>query len=114
MTTEQEELKARMLKEAEAVIERMLADKRPAGENSLSELERLVVKGGQAFEERVIQMLVEEESEVESQPVCESCGVGMRSRGQRKRAVVTEGGEVRVERRYYVCPRCGGKIFPPG
>lgn len=117
MPSEQDELKAlkaRLLQEAETVIEAMLAGKRPAGQNSLRDLERIVVRGGQSFEERVLQALVDEESEVEGQPVCEECGVGMRSRGKRERAVVTEGGEVQVERRYYVCPKCGRKTFPPG
>jgi uncharacterized protein with PIN domain len=114
MPSEQEELKARLMKEAEEVIEALLAGKRAAGENSLSDIERLALRGGRSFEERVTQALAEEESGKEGQPVCEECGVGMRSLGRRRRSIVTESGEARIERRYYVCPRCGKKAFPPG
>ena len=114
MSSEQEEVKARMMKEAERVIEEILAGKKPAGQNSLSEIERLAIHGGRAFEEMVTQALAEEESEAEEQPVCETCRVGMRSVGRRKRSVVTEAGEVRIERSYYVCPKCGRRTFSPG
>jgi hypothetical protein len=114
MPSEREELKTRLLKEAEEVIEAMLAGKKPAGQNSLSDIERLALRGGRSFEERVTQALAEEEGSKEDQPVCEDCGVGMRSLGRRKRSIVTESGEASIERRYYVCPKCGKKTFPPG
>jgi tRNA(Ile2) C34 agmatinyltransferase TiaS len=112
MCTDQE-LEAGLKKQAEAIIERVLTHKKAAGENSLEELERLAVEAGRGFQERVLGMLVEEESKVETEPVCKRCGRRMQSRGKRKRYLVTEAGEIQLERRSYVCLGCGGRVFPP-
>ncbi len=108
------ELEKQLKQEADGVIKQILANKKPAGQNSLKDLERIAVRAGQGFEERVMQYLAQAESEAAPEPVCEECGRRMRSRGKRRRDVVTQAGEVRVARGYYVCPRCGKKAFPPG
>ena len=41
------------------------------------------------------------------------CGTRRRDRGVRKRRVDTTVGTVTVRRTYYICPQCGGGIFPP-
>jgi ribosomal protein S27AE len=52
---------------------------------------------------------------VEARPRCARCGVVLRAQGQEERGVVTQGGvEVRLERSYATCPRCGDRSFPPG
>jgi len=109
-----EELKEQLKKRADVLIETMLASKKPAGQNSLQDLEKLAIKAGQGFEEQVLRFLAEEESQAAEEPVCEDCRRRMRSRGKRKRHIVTEAGEVEIERRYYTCPGCGKRIFPPG
>jgi uncharacterized protein with PIN domain len=108
------ELEERLKKQAEEVIKRILADRKPAGENSLRDIEQMAIRAGQGFREQVLHYLAEEESQAREEPVCETCGRRMKSRGRRKRDVVTEAGEMILERRYYVCPRCGKKAFPPG
>lgn len=51
----------------------------------------------------------------EERPRCERCGSKLQARGQSGREVVTQGGvEVRLERSYATCPRCGDGSFPPG
>lgn len=48
-------------------------------------------------------------------PVCEQCGHPLQGRGQRKRALQTQGGqEVTLQREYLTCSHCGNGIFPPG
>jgi uncharacterized protein with PIN domain len=113
MPSGKEGLRAQLLKEAEAAIDRMLASKKPAGTSSLSDIERLAMGVGQAVERSVAQILTAGESAAEKPPVCERCGGAMRSRGRRERRVVTEAGEVTLRRRYYVCPGCGKTVFPP-
>jgi len=108
------ELKEQLKKRADALIEAMVASKKPAGQNSLQDLERLAIKAGQGFEEQVLHFLAQEESQVAEEPVCEDCRRRMRSRGKRKRHIVTEAGELAIDRRYYVCPECGKRFFPPG
>ena len=40
------------------------------------------------------------------------CGTQRRDRGVRQRQVDTTVGPVTVKRIYYICPQCGGGIFP--
>jgi ribosomal protein S27AE len=48
-------------------------------------------------------------------PRCTSCGAVLHARGASDRTVLTQGGaEVRLERSYATCPRCGDGSFPPG
>ncbi len=111
----QDELKARLLAEAEKAIDEMLAEKPAAGSMSLADIERLVLKSGAQFETGVLKALGYEESEVESsrEQICERCGSRMRRRGRSGRQVKTEAGATHLERTYYVCPGCGASFFPP-
>ena len=48
-------------------------------------------------------------------PRCPECGAGLRARVQAERHLQTHGGqEIKLVRRYGVCPACGAGIFPPG
>ncbi len=111
-----DELKARLLAEAEKAIDEMLAEKPAAGTMSLGDIERLVLKSGAQFEASVLKEIGQEESEVESshEQICERCGSRMQRRGKSGRQVRTEVGATHLERTYYVCPGCGASLFPPG
>ena len=51
----------------------------------------------------------------EERPRCERCGAVLQAQGPSERRLVTQGGvEVRLERSYAACPRCGDGSFPPG
>ena len=46
---------------------------------------------------------------------CPTCGEPMESRGERDRTVTIRGNrQVRLRRRYAVCPACRAGLFPPG
>ncbi len=111
----QDELKARLLAEAEKAIDEMLAEKPAAGSLSLADIERLALKSGAHFEAGILKELGQEESEVESRHdlICERCGGRMQRRGKSERQVKTEAGTTHLERGYYVCPGCGASLFPP-
>ena len=48
-------------------------------------------------------------------PVCPKCQQKLRPKGKKKREIQTrDGGSVKIEREYGVCPECGAGIFPPG
>lgn len=96
------------------MIRRVLTTRKPAGDNSLRDIEKLALEAGEGFRAKVLRYLAEEESHGKEESMCEECGRRMNSRGRQKRDVATEAGEVRLERGYYVCPKCGKKIFPPG
>jgi hypothetical protein len=110
-----DKLRARLLAEAEKVIDRLVAEKPAANPIGLDEIEALTLKSGQQFQASVLKELAQEGSEAQSADgqVCERCGSRMQRRGIHRRQVVTEAGDMTVERPYYVCPGCGASLFPP-
>jgi hypothetical protein len=111
-----EELKAHLMAEAEKAIETLLARKPKAEDITLSDIERLAVQGGTNFREAVLASLVSESSAAgtAAEHTCPHCGQTMHYKGRRAKDVVTEAGEVRVERDYYYCAHCRRGVFPPG
>ena len=111
-----EELKAQLMAQAAALIDEMLVRKPEAKGITLSEMEQVAIRGGQDFREAVLKGLVEEssQSEIREAVVCPECGQGMHYKGKRGKDVVTEAGEIHVERDYYYCPHCQCGLFPPG
>jgi hypothetical protein len=105
-----EEMKARLLAEAERAIDEMLAEKPAADQIRLDEIEALAVRSGQHMQAGVLRELAQEGQAAPGavEQVCERCGSRM------QRQVMTEAGAVTVDRPYYVCPGCGAGFFPPG
>ncbi len=111
------ELKARLMGEAELIIERLLKECDPAGEISLSDIEEGVLGAGRQLQAGLTEALVEAAAAEEKgavAPRCPVCGGKMRHQGYRKRRVVTKTGEVTMWRAYYRCEPCGTGVFPPG
>src|SRR5713101_6741557 len=111
-----EELRARLLNEAEKAIDKVLADRPAADKITLRDIERLAVRAGAELSAGVQQALGVEGSQGQSgqEQRCEKCGALMQRRGQHARQVVTEAGNSRLERAYYVCAGCGHSFFPLG
>lgn len=114
MSTQAQELKARMMAEAEEVVERLLAGVSERGQLALSDIEGLAREAGQEVMEQFTRALTEAEAKREEKGGCPVCGGELRYQGQKERTVVTETGEVRLRRAYYYCPRCRKGVFPPG
>ena len=111
----EEELRARLLAEAEAAIDKVLAERPAADKMTLRDIERLAVQAGIALSAEIQQALGDEGSQAHSQGAvnCPACGRRMQRRGQQARRVVTEAGRSQWERVYCVCPSCGYSFFPP-
>ena len=115
MSDPKAELKARLLAEAEAAIEEMLAEATAPADASLADIERSARTAGQRIEQAIAAELAGAgAAELPAWPNCPSCGQKLKNKGRRKRRIVTESGEVEVERTYYHCATCGQGIFPPG
>jgi uncharacterized protein with PIN domain len=116
MTRSQEELKRELMAKAEAVIDELLAKRKDPREATLSDIERAVLVAGQRLEQELTASLVEESAaQVEGEwPRCLECGERMKAKGKRTKRLVTEKGEVRLEREYYYCGACRKGVFPPG
>lgn len=111
-----EELKVHLMAQAEAMIDELLARKPQAEEITLSDIEQLAISSGQDFRDAVLKSLTEESSQSETRETrhCSECQRVMHYKGKRGRYVVTEAGEIYVERDYYYCPHCQRGLFPPG
>ncbi len=108
-------LKARMMREMEALIDQMLAAKKPADQIMLSEIVQAAIEIGNQFREVVAEELAND-SQLETSviPHCPRCGEQMTFKGYRKRQVETEAGGMELKRAYYTCAGCRQGIFPPG
>lgn len=113
MRPNDKELKAQMMAAAEGVIERLLAETKEKEELSLSDIERLVRRAGQDVMGELTGTLANAEAQSRESRICPECGRKMRYKGRKKRELVTETGEVSVERGYYYCPTCREGFFPP-
>lgn len=114
--SETEDLKARLMSEFEATIAKMLAERPASDQITLSDMERLVSQAGREIQARVLQRLIDAEQpkEATERPLCGRCQQPMVYKGQQRRRVVTEVGEVEMERAYYYCATCREGLFPPG
>jgi DNA-directed RNA polymerase subunit RPC12/RpoP len=112
----EDKLKARLMAEVEAEIEKLLAEAGDRGSVTLSEIEWVVGEAGGRIEQRLMERLVEEAAREQGQARvrCPECGRKLRYKGQKERWVATTSGEVKVERGYFYCEACGKGVFPPG
>ena len=113
MALDSKDLKARMMAEAEAAIDRLLAEGRRQDELVLSDIERLVRRAGDRIVEQLTAEIVREEEPNEEDRICPDCGRRMRYKGHKERSLVTETGELHLERAYYYCQSCRKGVFPP-
>jgi hypothetical protein len=97
-----DELKAKLMTQAEAVIDEILAKKKPVEQMSLRDIVALALESGQQLEEAVLKTLSNEQPDTASSAVvCAQCGGRLHAKGKRGRDVVTAAGELRFEREYY-------------
>jgi len=113
MAHKDEELKAQMMAQAEAAIEALLAEREKKGELDLSDIEQLAREAGQRVMEELTVDLAKAEAATEEETKCPECGQELLYKGESARTLVTETGEVRLERGYYYCPTCRKGVFPP-
>lgn len=111
MSKKKDELKAKLLAEAEAALEQMLSDKRMGKQMTITEIEDVIGEMEQDFRQRVLGEVIGEQ---EGQAVrCAECGGKLRNKGKHSKGLVTLRGETKLERNYYQCEDCGKGIFPP-
>ncbi|HEY6074609.1 MAG TPA: hypothetical protein VIV15_14785 [Anaerolineales bacterium] len=109
------DLKARLRAATDAAIAKVLAERKLPAEASLADIERVALEAGQAIEQAIAAALAQESaSALPEWPNCPQCGQKMKHKGKRSRRIVTEAGEVEVERPYYYCATCHQGFFPPG
>lgn len=112
MSTNRDDLKAKLLAQAEAAIDKMLSDERLNDQMTLSDIEAVVGVSEADFRQRALEEIITMQQE--SAKTCPLCGTQLRNKGKRKKRVVTLRGETEIERQYYQCETCQTGYFPPG
>jgi uncharacterized protein with PIN domain len=107
-----EELEVHLRAEAERHIKAMMETYRNSARKSLNEIEQAALALGQQIKEAALRGMVEARPEDSIPPACPECGGRLSAKGQRRKWVVTQAGEVQVSRAYYYCETCGKGFFP--
>lgn len=111
MPKRKDELKAKLLAEAEASIEQMLSDERMSERMTITEIEDVIGEMEMDFRQRVLREVMGEQEEQAMS--CPDCGGKLRNKGKHSKHLVSLRGETELKRAYYQCEACGKGIFPP-
>jgi len=115
MSDRNSDLEARLRAATEAAIAKVLAERSLPAEATLADIERVARSAGQEIEQAIAGALAQESAaELVAWPHCPHCGQKLKHKGKRRRRIVSEAGEIEVERVYYHCAACGVGLFPPG
>ena len=116
MTKSREEMKAKLMKEAEAVIDELLEWHLETDKPNLTQVEGKVLDLRQRLSEQLSQTVIENQAAVRPVPgpSCAGCGEEMRYKGMKENRVSSWVGELKIERGYYYCEGCRSGLFPPG
>jgi len=112
MPSKHDNLKARLLADAEAAIDKMLSDERLSEQMTLSDIEAVIGESEADFRQRALEEIIAMQKE--NRKTCPVCGGHLRNKGKRKKRVVTLRGESEIDRTYYACETCQKGYFPPG
>ena len=104
------------MKEAEAVIDELLAWHLETDQPNLAQIEEKVLDLRQRLSEQMSQAVIANQEAVRPVPGpgCGQCGQEMRYKDMKKVRVSSWVGELKLERGYYYCEHCRRGLFPPG
>ncbi len=110
------EVKGSLMKEAESIIDELLAWEAEVEKPNLGQIEEVVLELRERLSRKMAQSMIEAQEEVKPVPgpECKQCGAEMRYKGQKSKRVKSWVGQLDLERGYYYCERCGAGDFPPG
>ena len=111
MPNKKDELKAKLLAEAEESIDQMLSDGRVSDQMTMTEIEDVIGEMEQDFRQRVLREVMGEQED--KSVMCPECGGKLRNKGKHSKQIVSLRGETKLERTYYQCEDCSQGIFPP-
>jgi len=116
MPSDVEQRRARLLKEAESVIDELLDWSGETAEPNLSQIEHVVLELRKRFGETMAREVVGAQGARQPaiRPPCPRCGQEMTYKGQKKVMPQTWVGDVEIERGYYHCGKCQVGFFPSG
>ncbi len=116
MRKTREEIVAELVSEYEKKVKEVMDWQEEHPEFRLIELEEYLLEVGKELTSTIAERVIEQKESKQpvEGPECEKCGKRMRNKGQKRKQVVTQVGDVEIERGYYWCPQCKSGLFPPG
>lgn len=116
MAKSREEMKAKLMKGAEGVIDELLDWHIGTDKPNLSQVEGKVLELRERLSKQMSEAVIENQAAVcpVPGPACAGCGAEMRYKGLKENRVLSWVGELKMERGYYYCDQCRAGFFPPG
>jgi len=115
MKKTREQLKQELTNKSAEVIEKLLDWNDENKAPDLAQIETIILKLREEMGlEFAASLLMSQETIAPAVEKCKTCGQEMRNKGQKKKVVESQIGEIIMERGYYYCGECGAGIFPPG
>ncbi len=111
-----EQKRAKLLAEAQAVIEEFLDWEEQAVTPKLTDIEDEVLELRERFGRRLAEVAMADQAARQpvAAPACPSCGQPMRYKGQKRLEAESRVGVLSIDRGHYYCARCHSGLFPPG
>ena len=109
------ERKAEMLAEAERLIDHLLDWTDQTERPNLTQIETLVLDLRRQFGKTLAENAIAAQATAQpvAAPPCPQCGQPMQPKGRKAKTVVSQVGDLHLERAHYYCPACEGGLFPP-
>ncbi len=109
------EQKARLLAEAEKVIDQALDWTDMTERPNLTQIETIVLELRRQFGKALAENMVGAQATAEpvAAPLCPQCDQPMPPKGRKDKTVVSHVGDLELERTHYYCPTCERGLFPP-
>ncbi len=109
------EQKARLLAEAEKLIDQALDWTDTTERPNLTQIETIVLELRHQFGKTLAENMIAAQTTAHpvEAPRCLQCGQTMQSKGGKDKTVVSQVGDLHLARTHYYCPTCEGGLFPP-
>jgi hypothetical protein len=115
MKKTREQMKQELTENSARIIEKLLDWNEGNPAPDLAQIEEVVLKLREEMGlEMVASVLKGQEKRMPVVEKCKTCGKEMGSKGQKRKVIESQIGEIVMERGYYYCEECGAGIFPPG
>ena len=110
------DLKAKLMTQAEALIDELVAWTADTPAPTLTQIEDVVLKLRKRLSEQMALAVIGSQDTVRPVPgpVCRTCGGEMHYKDRKTNIVESRVGSLPLGRGYYYCEACRGGLFPPG